>query len=187
MNKEEVEKAVKVLRDGGVILYPTDTIWGLGCDARNSEAVKRIFEIKKRKESKSLITLLGDELELQSYVREVPEIAWDLIEFSEKPLSVIYEKIHGLSSNVLAEDGSAAIRIVKNGSPCSNLLKAFRGPLVSTSANISGEHFTGNFDHIPDTILSRVDFVFSDRTVYDNTPSKVVKLGLNGDYKLIRA
>ena len=187
MSKEQVLEAVKVLRSGGVILYQSDTIWGIGCDARNSEAVKKVFEIKKRKESKSLITLLGDELELQSYIREVPEVAWDLIEFSESPLTIVYDDVRNLAKEVLAEDGSAGIRIAKKDSACNNLLRAFRGPLVSTSANISGVDFSGQFEDVSQEVIDSVDFVLESSAKAEVKASKIIKLGVNGDYKLIRA
>ena len=186
-NKEDIFKAVEILRSGGVVLYQSDTIWGIGCDAKNSEAVKKVFQIKNRADSKALITLLGNQLELQSYVREVPELAWDLIDFSESPLTIIYDGVRNLAPEVLANDGSAGIRIVKQGNVCSDLIKAFRGPLVSTSANISGDDFSGDFSAVSEEIKNNVDFILENTSSEKVKPSKIIKLGVNGDYKLIRA
>lgn len=112
--QEEIKRCLEILRQGGVILYPTDTIWGIGCDASNQEAVERIFKIKKRQESKALITLVNSEVMLERTVVDIPEIAWELIEAANSPLSIIYEKVKGIAPNVLAQNGSCAIRLVKN-------------------------------------------------------------------------
>lgn len=186
--KEALNKAVEVLKSGGVILYLSDTIWGLGCDARNEDAIQRIFDIKKRNDTQPLITLIGNDYELQSYVSQVPELAWDFIELSESPLSIVYNKVRGLADNVKGADGSAAIRVVQNSTPCSDLLKAFRGPLVSTSANIIGTNFSGYFKDVSDKIKLEVDFILETEAdiLVNAKPSKVIKLGLNGDYKLLR-
>ena len=136
--KEDIRAAVEVMNRGGVILYPTDTIWGIGCDATNAEAVKRVYEIKKRDDSKALITLVDSEAKIEFYVREVPDVAWDMIEIADKPLTLIYDGARNLASNLLAEDGSIAIRLTKE--PFSSMLcRTFRRAIVSTSANVSGE------------------------------------------------
>ena len=136
--KEEVKKAVEVMRRGGVILYPTDTVWGIGCDATNAEAIARIYEIKRRVESKSMIVLVDSEVKVDGYVREVPDIAWDLIEVADKPLTIIYDGAKNLPENLVAEDGSIAIRITRERFS-QELCKMMRVPVVSTSANVSGE------------------------------------------------
>src|SRR4249920_3111805 len=156
--KEEVLKSVEVLKSGGTILYPTDTIWGIGCDATNEEAVKKIFAIKKREESKSLIVLLDAPEKLNKYVREVPAQAWDLVEYSEKPLTIVYSGAMQVARNIISNDGTVAIRIVKNNF-CIALLRKFGKPIVSTSANVSGEETPLSFNSIPGTILSQVDYV----------------------------
>src|SRR6185436_15905446 len=145
--KEEAKKAVEILKAGGTILYPTDTIWGIGCDATNETAVKKIFEIKKREESKSLIVLIDAAEKLNKYVKDVPAVAWDLVEFSEKPLTIVYAGAVNMAKNLLSNDGTVAIRVVKNDF-CVELLRKFGKPVVSTSANISGEETPLSFNGI---------------------------------------
>ena len=137
-DKEDLKQALDTLKAGGVILYPTDTIWGLGCDATNPEAVEKIYAIKGRDKGKSLIVLLENDYQLEGYVQEVPEVAYQLIEVADKPLTIIYSQAKNLAANVVAEDGSIGIRIVKHPF-CEELIKRFRKPIVSTSANISGK------------------------------------------------
>ena len=147
MNEElkiEIKKSLEVLKSGGLILYPTDTIWGIGCDATNAAAINKVYELKKRSDSKSLILLVENESRILSYVREVPEQAWTLIEFAEKPLTIIYEEAKNLPQEIIASDGSIAIRVTKDEF-CKNLLGLFRKPLVSTSANISGDSAPSSF------------------------------------------
>jgi L-threonylcarbamoyladenylate synthase len=185
--EEEFQKTIEVLRAGGTILYPTDTIWGIGCDARNEEAVKKVFRIKQRTESKSLIILLQNESLLNKYVNEVPAMAWDLIELSEKPLTIIFDKVGGLAPNVLAEDGSCGIRICKDEF-CNRLLHKFGRPLVSTSANISGMLAPSCFADIVPEIKKEVDYVVNwrreDRTPAE--PSTIMRLKNNGEISIIR-
>ena len=140
MLKDEVNKAFEVLKNGGLILYPTDTIWGIGCDATNAEAVDKVYKLKGRAEDKSLIVLLDNDNKLQSYIKEVPELAYDLIEYAENPLTIIYSGAKNLAPNAIAKDGSIGIRIVKHDF-CQQLLQRFRKPLISTSANTSGNPF----------------------------------------------
>ena len=185
--QEEIRKAVEILRNGGVILYPTDTVWGLGCDATNEKAVKRIFEIKKRTDSKALLVLIDNPSKLQSYVDEVPDIAWELIELSEKPLTIIYPMAKNLANNLIAEDKTIGIRVTKEVFS-RNLCAQFRKPIVSTSANISGNATPSNFSQISDEIKSAVDYVVNYRQD-DNSetiPSSIIKLGKGGLFKLIR-
>ena len=184
--QEEIKKCLEVLRQGGIILYPTDTIWGIGCDASNQEAVNRIFEIKKRQESKALITLVNNEVMLERIVVDIPEIAWELIEAADKPLSIIYEKVKGIAPNVSAQYGSCAIRLVKNEF-CNKLISQFKKPIVSTSANISGKPTPKSFQEIEDYILKGVDYVVNlERRNKSSKPSSIIKLSNNGEVKVIR-
>ncbi|MBP5318547.1 MAG: threonylcarbamoyl-AMP synthase [Paludibacteraceae bacterium] len=183
----EVKKCLEVLRDGGVILYPTDTVWGLGCDATNSQAVKRIFEIKRRADSKSLIALVDSYPRMEAYVAEVPDIAWDLIEVTEKPLTIVYPKGRGLAPEMLAEDGSVGIRITQE--PFSKALcAALRRPLVSTSANFSGQPSPACFAEIDAKLCNMVDYVADYRRQdrEKKQPSSIIKLEGNGNFVLIR-
>lgn len=183
----DIQKALEVLREGGVILYPTDTVWGLGCDATNAEAVSRIFKIKKRTESKSLIVLVADDQQLLRYVPEIHEVAWELIENTDRSLTIIYDKVTNLASAVLADDGSAGIRIVKDEF-CQNLIKKFGKPIVSTSANISGEPTPTTFSEIKKEILAQVNYVVNWRQTENkkSQASVIIKLALNGEFKIIR-
>src|SRR5579859_464164 len=147
MLKEEVAKALKVILDGGIILYPTDTIWGIGCDATNTEAIKKIFALKQRDEAKSMIILLDTENKLESYIQEVPAIAYDLIEYAENPLTLIMPGAKNISSALVAADGSVGIRVAKHDF-CQQLIQRLRKPLVSTSANISGRPSPQTFDEV---------------------------------------
>ena len=185
--EKEILKAFEVLKSGGIILYPTDTIWGIGCDATNEKATKRIYELKKRSDTKSMILLLDNEMKLQSYIREVPENAYDLIEYSEKPLTIIYDDAKNLAPNVIAEDGSVGIRITKDPF-CKKLLERFRKPITSTSANISGQNPPGNFSEITEEIKSGVDYIVDLRQEeYSvNLPSTIIRLKTNGEIKFIR-
>lgn len=184
---EEIKKACEVMQAGGVILYPTDTIWGLGCDATNEEAVKRVYEVKKRVDSKALIVLIDRDVKLQFYVDEVPEIAYDLIEYSDKPLTIIYDGARNLASNLLADDGSVGIRITKEEFS-SKLCERFKKAIVSTSANISGEPAPANFDEISDEVKNAVDYIVQYRQddLHKSKPSGIIKLGRNCEVKVIR-
>ncbi len=184
---DDIVKALEVLQQGGVILYPTDTIWGLGCDATNAEAVKKIYEIKRREDSKSMLVLMENINFLERYVEEVPEVAYDLIEFSEKPMTIIYPGAKSLASNLIAEDGSIGIR-VSGEAFTQRLIQRFKKPIVSTSANISGETSPVNFYEIHQEIKESVDYVVGYRQ--DDTgsanPSSIVKLGVGGEIKILR-
>jgi L-threonylcarbamoyladenylate synthase len=185
--QNEILKTLEVLRAGGVILYPTDTVWGLGCDATNEKAVKRIFEIKKRADAKAMLVLIDNPGKLQSYVDEVPDIAWDLIEMAEKPLTIIYPEARNLAPNLIAEDKSIGIRIT-NEDFSKRLCSQFRKPIVSTSANVSGEPTPSNFSQISDEIKSAVDYVvnFRQDEMTQPKPSSIIKLGKGNLFKLIR-
>jgi L-threonylcarbamoyladenylate synthase len=185
--QEDIKKALEVLRAGGVILYPTDTVWGLGCDATNEEAVKRIFEIKKRVDAKAMLVLVDSEAKLQAYVDEIPDMAWDLIELTTKPLTIIYPDAKNLAANLIAEDKSIGIRVT-NEEFSKTLCARFRKPIVSTSANVSGEPTPGIFHEISDKIIHAVDYVVNYRQ--DSTegakPSSIIKLGKGNLIQIIR-
>lgn len=185
--RDDILQALEVLRRGGVILYPTDTIWGIGCDATNAEAVKRVFEIKKRQDSKNMLILLENPSRILGYVDEMPEVAWDLIEFNEKPLTIIYDKAKNLADNLVAADGSIGIRITREAFTC-ELLKRFRKPIVSTSANISGEAAPVNYSEIAAGIRDKVDYVvkYRQHEKGNPAPSSIIKLGVTGLIKIIR-
>lgn len=187
MLKTEIEKALTVLKNGGVILYPTDTIWGLGCDATNEEAVAKINEIKGRAVDKSFIILLDTDAKLQSYVDEVPDVAYDLIEYAEHPLTLVFPAAKNLATNVMNADGSVGIRIVKHEF-CKQLIQRFRKPITSTSANISGEPAPPFFDEISVTIKEAVDHIVDiDQELRVNKkPSTIMKLAPGGQFSFIR-
>jgi L-threonylcarbamoyladenylate synthase len=185
--KNEIKKCIAVLEQDGTILYPTDTIWGIGCDATSQKAVEKIYHIKKRLESKSLIILLADRKEISKYVETVPEIAYDLMMNVERPLTIIYPNAKNLAKNVIAEDNSIAIRIVKNEF-CKALIKAFGKPIVSSSANIAGEQSPMVFKCVSKEILDKVDYIV---TLYQDVlqevkPSRIIKLKENGEFHIIR-
>ncbi|HHT23812.1 MAG TPA: threonylcarbamoyl-AMP synthase [Bacteroidales bacterium] len=184
---EEVKKALEVLKQGGVILYPTDTIWGLGCDATNADAVRRIYKIKKRAETKSMLVLIDNAVKLQTYVSEVPEMAWDLIELTSKSLTIIYPGARNLAENLIPEDKTIGIRVTEEAFS-KKLCERFRKPIVSTSANVSGEKSPLIFAEISEEIISQVDYVVNFRQ-NENIPaqaSSIIKLGLGNVVEVIR-
>jgi L-threonylcarbamoyladenylate synthase len=185
--QEDLKKALEVLRQGGVILYPTDTVWGLGCDATNPDSVKRIFELKQREDSKSMLVLIENPNMLNSYVREVPEVAWQLLEVSEKPLTIIYPGGKNLAPNLIASDGSVGIRVTTE-SFTEHLIQRFRRPIVSTSANLAGKPSPQNFSEIGEEIKSVVDYVVQYRQDERkrSSPSSIIKLGIGGLIEIIR-
>lgn len=185
--EEDIKNALAALRKGGVILYPTDTVWGLGCDAADNEAVERLFEIKKRSASKSMLVLVDSEGMLDRYVDEIPEVAWQLVEAAVNPLTIVYDRPHGVSPRLLAPDGSLGIRIT--GERYSReLVKRLRHPLVSTSANISGEKTPLHFCDIPEEVKESVDYIAEWRRddLSDATPSNIIKVSAGGVVKVIR-
>ncbi|MEG1543994.1 MAG: L-threonylcarbamoyladenylate synthase [Tannerellaceae bacterium] len=184
---EDIKKACEVLQAGGLILYPTDTIWGIGCDATNEEAVKRVYKLKQRADSKAMLVLVDSEAKLNSYVSEIPDIAWSLIEVADRPLTIIYPQAKNLANSLLAEDGSVGIRITTELFS-HNLCERFRKPLVSTSANVSGTPSPANFDEVSDVIRSGVDYVVSYRQddMSKAQPSNIIKLGVGGLIQVIR-
>lgn len=191
-----IKEAVKVLKEGGVILYPTDTIWGIGCDATNPEAVEKVYKIKQRSDSKSLVVLASDMDMVAKYVQAIPNIAIDLVEVNDKPMTIVYpDAIHSdkperytLASNVVSdEDGSVAMRIPMMDF-CVQLVKRFGCPIVSTSANISGEDSPLKFADISEEIRSAVDFVVEPKLEKGSTgqASQIIKLEMDGRFKIIR-
>ena len=185
--EEDIRKAVEVLRKGGVILYPTDTVWGIGCDATNSEAEKRVYDIKHRDDSKALICLVDSDARLQRYIRKVPDVAWQLLDCCDKPTTVILDGAVNLAENLIAEDGSVGIRITQE--PFSKeLCFRFQKALVSTSANISGEPAAQNYPDIDPKIIEAVDYVcWSRRQEHKpHKPSSIIKLTEDGQVTIIR-
>ena len=187
MLRDEVAKALKVVQEGGIILYPTDTIWGIGCDATNTEAVKRIFKLKQRDEAKSMIILLDTENKLESYIKEVPAIAYDLIEFAENPLTLVMPAARNISPALIAEDGSVGIRVAKHEF-CQQLIQRLRKPLVSTSANISGRPSPQNFGEIDQEIIDGVDYVvdLEQHSTELKKASTVMRLQPDGRFEFLR-
>lgn len=185
--QDDIKKACDVLKKGGIILYPTDTIWGIGCDATNEEAVHRIYELKQRDDSKSMLVLMDNLAKLQAYIKDVPDIAWDLIDLNDKPLTIIYEGAKNLAPNLIAPDGSIGIRITAEKFSM-ELCRQFRKPIVSTSANISGEPSPSSFSKISPAIKEGVDYIVSYRQKEQikAQPSGIVKLGKDGAIKIIR-
>ena len=186
-NREDLERACQVMRDGGVILYPTDTIWGLGCDASCQAAVERIFRIKNRSDSKSMLVLVDSDAKLGYYVKDVPEVAYDLMDLAEKPMTIIYDGARNLAPGLVAADGSVGIRVTKE-SFSRDLCARMRGAIVSTSANISGQPSPANFSEISSGIINAVDYVVEYRRedVTKASPSSIIKLGAGGLVKIIR-
>jgi len=187
MLKTEIEKALTVLKNGGVILYPTDTVWGLGCDATNEEAVEKINTIKGRSSDKSFIILVDNDSKLQSYAEDIPEVAYDLIEYAENPLTIILSGAKNLAKNVISADGSIGVRVVKHEF-VHPLLQRFRKPITSTSANISGQPSPRFFDEIDESIKDAVDYVVDWRQD-DKEPKKastIMKLSPSGQFSFIR-
>lgn len=184
---KDIQEAVRVMRQGGVILYPTDTVWGIGCDATNEAAVQRIYEIKKRSDSKAMICLIDSDSRVSRYVRNVPDVAWDVMNLCNKPTTVILDGAHGLASNLIAEDGSIALRITQEEFS-HDLCFRMQKPVVSTSANISGVPAAQNFRDIAPEIINAVDYVCSSRRNEHepHVPSSIIKLGVNGEVTIIR-
>lgn len=183
----DISSAVEIIKCGGVILYPTDTIWGLGCDATNADAVERIYRIKQRADSKALICLVGGDNMLPYYSDSIPDVAYDLIEFSERPLTLIVDNARNLAPSLLAEDGSVGLRVTKeefSRTLCNRCKRA----LVSTSANISGQPAPKCFEDIPQEIIDAVDYVCTSRRKEkgEGKPSSIIKLTATNEIKIIR-
>ncbi|RGM14383.1 threonylcarbamoyl-AMP synthase [Bacteroides stercoris] len=184
---EDIKKACQIMREGGVILYPTDTIWGIGCDATNEDAVRRVYEIKQRQDSKAMLVLVDSSVKVDFYVRDVPEVAWDLIDLADKPLTIIYSGARNLAANLLAEDGSVGIRVT-NEDFSKRLCQQFRKAIVSTSANISGQPSPKNFSEISEEVKSAVDYIvgYRQEEMSNPKPSSIIKLDKGGVIKIIR-
>lgn len=184
---EELKKIIEVLQAGGIILYPTDTVWGIGCDATNAEAVQKIYNLKQRSDSKSMLLLTDSMAKVQAFVKEIPDVVWDLVECADKPLTIIYPEGRNVANNLLASDGSIGIRIT-NEPFSKQLCERFKKPIVSTSANISGEPTPAFFAEIADSIKQGVDYVVQTRQddVEKKSPSSIIKFEKNGTFVLIR-
>ena len=181
-----MEKAIEILKNGGTILYPTDTIWGIGCDATNVEAINKIFDIKKREKNKSMIILVENEKRLQDLV-EVPEMAWQIIDVSEKPVTIVYDNPKGLPKEILAPDGSIGIRLVKDNF-CKKLISKLNKPLVSTSANFSGDKSPMKFSDISNELINLVDYAVEENRekVSEYSGFSVIKVWADNQIKILR-
>lgn len=184
---EDIQKAIECMRNGGVILYPTDTVWGIGCDATNAEAVARVYKIKHRDDSKALICLVDSDARLQRYIRNIPNVAWDLIDAVTKPTTIILDNAVNLAPNLIAEDGSIGMRITQEKFS-HELCYRFQKPIVSTSANISGMPAAQNYCEIDPELLNAVDYVCESRRdeKKPHKPSSIIKLGADGTVNVIR-
>ena len=185
--RDDIREAVRVMQSGGVILYPTDTIWGIGCDACNEYAVRRVFEIKRRAEAKSVISLVDSEVKVEFYVRSVPDVAWQLWECSDEPLTLVLDGARNLASGVIASDGSVALRVTREAFS-RQLCMRMKRAIVSTSANIAGEPAPRCFSEISPEILQAVDYVCLSRRdeAPRQAPSHIIKIGPSGEVKIIR-
>lgn len=186
-DEADLKEAVKVLKEGGIILYPTDTVWGIGCDARNQEAVEKIFKLKQRADSKSMLVLVGSEGMLQRIVKDIPDIAWELIDVAVNPMTIIYDNPVGVAENLKAEDGSLGIRITSEKFS-RTLCDRLKGPIVSTSANISGKPTPMTFSEISSEIKNGVDYVckFRQNEKASSKPSNIIKVTKGNIVKVIR-
>ena len=184
---EDIKKACEVMQAGGIILYPTDTIWGIGCDATDEKAVQRVYDLKRRADNKAMLVLMDSSAKLNMYVNDIPDIAWDLIEVADKPLTIIYSNAKNLAENLLADDGSVGIRIT-NEEFSRRLCERFRKPLVSTSANVSGDPSPANFSEVSEVLKDGVDYIVSYRQddMGKAQPSNILKLGAGGLIQVIR-
>ena len=184
---EDIKTAVQTLRQGGLILYPTDTIWGIGCDASNEEAVRRIFRLKQREDSKAMICLVDSADRMQRYLRQVPDVAWDLIEYAEKPLTIILDGATGLAPSLTGEDGSVGLRVTRENIS-HELCYRFQKAIVSTSANISGQPSPACFAEVADEIKQGVDYIMRSRQndTSKAKPSQIIKLSLDGRIQILR-
>lgn len=182
----EIENSLIILKKGGIILYPTDTIWGIGCDATNAAAVSKIYQLKKREESKSMLCLVSDLRMLEKHLEQVPDAAYDIIEYADKPTTIVYDNPVGIAENLIADDNSLGIRVVKKGFAF-DLIKKFRRPVVSTSANISGFQGPKNFAEIAPEILNGVEYVVNLQSENASAkPSSIIRLKNDGEVHIIR-
>jgi L-threonylcarbamoyladenylate synthase len=183
----DIKNALDTLRKGGIILYPTDTIWGIGCDATNAEAVSKIYQLKQREETKSMLVLVDTPGRIDRYTEDVPDIVWQLIEANDKPMTIIYPKAKNLAANLISSDGSVGIRIADDEF-CQKLISRFNKPIVSTSANISGKPSPALFDEISDEIKDGVDYIVQWRQddLRKSSASQIIKVGTRGEIEIIR-
>lgn len=183
---DQITKAIEVLNNGGIILYPTDTVWGLGCKSNNESIIQKLYDIKKRVKEKKFIILLADDRQLNKYIKEVPEVAWDILDYSINQPTIIYPNAYNLSPLLIANDGTIAVRIADKDY-LQQIINMIKTPLISTSANISGEKIPGSLQEVSNDILSKVDFILDLPTITDNNnPSSIIKLELNGEIEIIR-
>ncbi len=183
---QEIQNTLEVLQNGGIILYPTDTVWGIGCDATNEEAVAKIYKLKKRAETQSMIVLVNSDKMIHNTFKEVPDVAWQIMDLSEKPTTLILDKPQNIAKNLIATDNTLGIRLVKD-SFCFKLLEKLRKPLVSTSANISGKPTPMTFSEISKEIINGVDYVVNlSREKKCGNPSTIIKIALDNQVKVIR-
>ncbi len=185
-SNEEVHKAFEVIQNGGIILYPTDTVWGIGCDATNAEAVKKIYALKQREETKSMIVLMNGEKMMYNVFKDIPEVAWQILDLSEKPTTLILDNPRNVAANLIADDKTLGVRIVKEPF-CFKLMERMKKPLVSTSANISGQPTPKSFKEISPEIINGVDYVVNlHRDKICDKPSTIIKLTSDSQVKIIR-
>lgn len=182
----EIKNCIEVLSQGGLILYPTDTVWGIGCDATNELAVNKVYSLKKRPDTKALVCLVANDFMLEKYVEKVPDLAYDIMDLATKPTTIVYDRPRGIARNLIATDNTLAIRVASDQF-CQYLIKKFNKPLVSTSANLAGQPTPKNFKEIGKEIFKGVDYVVnSHRNTENNAPSSIIKLGNDGTVKIIR-
>ncbi|APA65239.1 MAG: L-threonylcarbamoyladenylate synthase [Maribacter dokdonensis] len=183
---EEINKCIEVLENGGLILYPTDTVWGIGCDATNEEAVQKVFRLKQREDSKALICLVANDAMLEKHIEKVPDLAYDLMDLSTKPTTIIYDNPRGIAKNLIAADNTLAVRVASDKF-CSYLIGKFKKPIVSTSANISGNNTPNSFQNIDQAILKGVDYVVNlHREKQNSSASSIIRLSNDNTVKVIR-
>ncbi len=184
--QEDINACIEVLKKGGIILYPTDTVWGLGCDATNADAVDALFSLKKRPSNKAMICLVSDFKMLNQYVEEVPEVAYDILKYATRPTTIVYEKPIRIAENLVSEEDTLGIRVPKNEF-CTKLIRKFKKPIVSTSANFAGDPTPRNFKSINTAIKQSVGYVVQkDYNKQKTNPSSVIKIGLSGEVKILR-
>lgn len=184
--QENINHAIEILEQGGLILYPTDTVWGIGCDATNEDAVRKVYELKEREDSKALICLVGNDAMLEKHIAHVPDIAFDIMDLSTKPTTIIYENPKGIAHNLVASDNTLAIRVASDKF-CRYLINKFKKPIVSTSANKAGSATPKSFKEIDKAILSGVSYVVNlQRETITSSPSSIIRLGNDGTVKVIR-
>ena len=183
---QEINKAIAVLENGGLILYPTDTVWGIGCDATNTKAVQKVYNLKQREDSKALICMVSNDAMLERHINHVPDLAYDIIDLSTKPTTIIYDKPKGVAKNLIANDNTLAVRVATDKF-CQYLINKFKKPLVSTSANISGQSSPNSFKEISKAILTGVDYVVNlHQDKKNGSPSAIIKLTNDGMVQVIR-